>query len=243
MRCNGVSPRGRTLRGAHRITLAESGAIICRCCCSAHSLGLGVLAKGPAAIILAGGAVAIWALATKSWRAAFRVAHPIAIAAFCVIALPWYALCAARNPDFLRVFLWQHNVERYATPMFQHRQPFWYFAPVALLALLPWTVLLWPTWREGLRLQREKSWAGSPGFFFACWAVCPIVFFSFSQSKLPGYILPAIPPLALLLRAIALHRAISDNRNANPSIAAGNRGYVAGHLRRRRLFRCSRDEA
>jgi 4-amino-4-deoxy-L-arabinose transferase-like glycosyltransferase len=173
-------------------------------------LGLGVLAKGPAAIILAGGAVAIWALATKSWRAAFRVAHPIAIAAFCVIALPWYAVCAHRNPDFLRVFLWQHNVERYATPIFQHRQPFWYFAPVALLALLPWTALLWPTWREGLRLQREKSWAGSPGFFFACWALWPIVFFSFSQSKLPGYILPAIPPLALIC-AVAFARAAADN--------------------------------
>ena len=175
-------------------------------------LGLGVLAKGPAAVVLAGGAIAIWALVTKSWRTAFRVAHPIAIAAFCVVASPWYALCARRNPDFLRVFLWQHNVERYATPMFQHRQPFWYFAPVVLLALVPWTVLLWPALREGLRLQREKSWAGSPGFFFACWAVWPVVFFSFSQSKLPGYILPAIPPLALVCAA-ALFRAFAEHES------------------------------
>jgi 4-amino-4-deoxy-L-arabinose transferase-like glycosyltransferase len=173
-------------------------------------LGLGVLAKGPAAVVLAGGAIAIWALATKSWRAAFRAAHPIAILAFCVVALPWYAICARRNPDFLHVFLWQHNIERYATPMFQHRQPFWYFAPIALLALLPWTVMLWPALQEGLRLQRERSWTGSPGFFFACWAVWPVVFFSFSQSKLPGYILPAIPPLALVC-SIALARAISEN--------------------------------
>ncbi len=102
-------------------------------------LGAAVLAKGPAAIVLAGGAIGLWALATKQWRAALRVAHPFAIAAFCVVALPWYVLCAVRNPDFLRVFLWQHNFERYITPMFQHRQPFWYFGPIVLLALLPWT--------------------------------------------------------------------------------------------------------
>ena len=189
-------------------------------------LGLGVLAKGPAAVVLAGGSIAIWALVTKSWRAAFRLAHPIAIAAFCVIALPWYAICARRNPDFLHVFLWQHNVERYATPMFQHRQPFWYFVPVALLATLPWTVLLWPALQEALRLRREKAWAGSPGFFFACWALWPIVFFSFSQSKLPGYILPAIPPLALV-GAIALSRVISENA---PRIRALMRAIAATWL-------------
>jgi 4-amino-4-deoxy-L-arabinose transferase-like glycosyltransferase len=161
-------------------------------------LGLGVLAKGPAAILLAGGAVALWTLFTKNWRPAFRLAHPYAILAFCVVALPWYVLCSLRNPDFLHVFIFQHNFERYLTPVFQHRQPFWFFGPITLLALLPWTALLWPMGREGLRLWREKSWSNSPGFFFACWAIFPVVFFSFSQSKLPSYILPAIPALALL---------------------------------------------
>jgi 4-amino-4-deoxy-L-arabinose transferase-like glycosyltransferase len=183
-------------------------------------LGVAVLAKGPAAIILAGGAIGLWALATKHWRAAIRVAHPFAIAAFCVVALPWYVLCAVRNPDFLHVFLWQHNVERYATPMFQHRQPFWYFGPILLIALLPWTALLWPVTQEGLRLWREKSWTNSPGFFFACWAVWPVVFFSFSQSKLPGYILPAIPPLTLLCAA-GLTRAISEGRPKLKEVLVG----------------------
>jgi 4-amino-4-deoxy-L-arabinose transferase-like glycosyltransferase len=161
-------------------------------------LGLGVLAKGPAAILLAGGAVGLWALFTRQWRYAFRLAHPFAILAFCVVALPWYVICALRNPDFLRVFILQHNFERYLTPVFQHPQPFWFFVPITLLALLPWTALLWPVGREGLRLWREKSWHDSPGFFFACWAIFPVLFFSFSQSKLPGYILPAVPALALL---------------------------------------------
>ena len=115
------------------------------------------------------------------------------------MALPWYILCAMRNPDFLRVFIFQHNFERYLTPLFQHRQPFWFFIPITLLAILPWTALLWPATREALRLRREKSLSNSPGFFFACWAVFPVLFFSLSQSKLPSYILPAVPPLALLL--------------------------------------------
>jgi 4-amino-4-deoxy-L-arabinose transferase-like glycosyltransferase len=93
-------------------------------------LGLGVLAKGPAAVILAGGAIGIWALATSHFRVALRLLHPIAIAAFCVVALPWYVVCARRNPDFLHVFIFQHNFERYLTPLFQHQQPFWFFGPL-----------------------------------------------------------------------------------------------------------------
>ena len=111
--------------------------------------GLAVLAKGPAALILAGGAVGLWALLTKKWRPALRLAHPYAIFAFCLVALPWYVLCALRNPDFLRVFILQHNFERYLTPVFQHPQPFWFFVPITLLALLPWTALLWPAAQEG----------------------------------------------------------------------------------------------
>src|ERR1700723_2531410 len=101
-------------------------------------LGLGVLAKGPAAVILAGGALVIWALTTKNFRPTLRLAHPLAIAAFCVVALPWYVICARRNPDFLHVFVFQHNFERYLTPVFQHVQPFWFFLPITLLAALPW---------------------------------------------------------------------------------------------------------
>ena len=168
-------------------------------------LGLAVLAKGPAAIILAGGALALWAIASKQWLAILRLLHPYAIASFCVIALPWYVLCALRNPDFLHVFIFQHNFERYLTPVFQHPQPFWFFVPITLLALLPWTAVLWPVALEGLRLWREKSGHASPGVFFACWAVFPIAFFSFSQSKLPSYILPAVAPFTLLC-ALTLSR-------------------------------------
>ena len=188
------------------------------------SLGLGVLAKGPAAAILAGGAVGIWALATSHWRAALRLAHPIAIAAFCAVALSWYVLCARRNPDFLHVFIMQHNFERYLTPLFQHQQPFWFFGPIIILALLPWSALLIAAAQEALRVWREKSWKNSPGFFVACWAVFPILFFSFSQSKLPSYILPAVPALALVI-AIGANRAFRRSR-ANAIILSAGIGLV-----------------
>lgn len=178
-------------------------------------IGLGVLAKGPAAILLAGGAVGLWSVSTGAWRAGIRLAHPYAISAFCVVALPWYALCQLRNPDFFRVFILQHNFERYLTPVFRHRQPFWFFGPITLLALLPWSALLWPAGREGLRLWRENCWRDSPGFFFACWAVFPVLFFSFSQSKLPSYILPATPALALLC-AVAYVQTRSSTSGGEP---------------------------
>jgi 4-amino-4-deoxy-L-arabinose transferase-like glycosyltransferase len=183
-------------------------------------LGAGVLAKGPAAVILAGGAIGVWALVTSNWRAAFRLVHPVAIAAFCAVALPWYALCARRNPDFLRVFIFQHNFERYLTPLFQHQQPFWFFGPITILALLPWSAFLIAAAQEAMRLWREKTWTNSPGFFVACWAVFPVVFFSFSQSKLPSYILPAVPALALVA-AIGASRSYQRSRTNAIILSAG----------------------
>jgi 4-amino-4-deoxy-L-arabinose transferase-like glycosyltransferase len=170
------------------------------------ALALSVLAKGPAGVILAAGALCIWALATGKWRVALRLAHPPVIAAFCVIALPWYILCQRRNPDFFHAFIFQHNFERYLTPVFQHKQPFWFFGPMLLIALLPWTALLIPAVQDTLRSGHENSWRDSPGFFVASWAIFPVFFFSFSQSKLPGYILPAIPPLALLIAVSCTRR-------------------------------------
>jgi 4-amino-4-deoxy-L-arabinose transferase-like glycosyltransferase len=163
------------------------------------SLGAAVLAKGPAAVILAGGATLLWAALARQWRAPFRFLHPLIIVVFCATALPWYILCALRNPNFLRVVIWQHNFQRYLTPIFEHRQPFWFFGPILLLAMLPWILFTVTTIPEAARSLKNGAYLHSPGLFFACWAAFPVLFFSLSQSKLPGYILPAIPPLFLLL--------------------------------------------
>lgn len=168
-------------------------------------LGLAVLAKGPAGIVLCGGAVFFWAVFTKRWRDAFRLLHPTAIAAFSITALPWYILCAQRNPDFFRVFIIEHNFKRYLTPEFQHLQPFWFYVPVVLVALLPWSISSSLFLGNAGHTLRSANWRYSSGTFFGCWGIFTIAFFSFSESKLPGYILPATFPFGMLLaRSISL---------------------------------------
>jgi len=185
-------------------------------------LGLAVLAKGPAAIILSGGAIFFWALFTKRWRDAFRLLHPIAIASFCFTALPWYILCAHRNPDFFHVFIIEHNFKRFLTPEFQHIQPFWYYIPITFVALLPWTVLLAAPFAEAWRACKENHWRDSPAMLFVCWSVLIFVFFSISESKLPGYVLPSIPPIVFLLaRSVSLRVHSSDPGNRWIGIVSG----------------------
>jgi 4-amino-4-deoxy-L-arabinose transferase-like glycosyltransferase len=163
------------------------------------ALGVAVLAKGPAGIILAGGSVLAWAAMTKSWRCALQFFGWECISSFAAVALPWYVACTLAHPEFARTFLWEHNVVRYLKPVFAHVQPWWFFGPVLLLGMFPWSALLvliplWPR-RTPVRIPP----ASTPELFFACWTLFPVVFFSFSQSKLPGYVLPALPPLAILL--------------------------------------------
>jgi 4-amino-4-deoxy-L-arabinose transferase-like glycosyltransferase len=185
-------------------------------------LGAATLAKGPAAIVLAGGGAGLWALLTNRWRDAFRLAHPIAIVAFCITALPWYVLCALRNPDFLRVFILEHNFARYLTPEFRHVQPIWFFVPILLLGVLIWTGTLVGVVKDARQAWRENRWRRSAGLFPLCWACFAFVFFSLSKSKLPGYILPAIPPL-MLLAAHSVSRRLQGEaaRGRWPAIATG----------------------
>ena len=171
------------------------------------ALGLAILAKGPAALVLAGGSTALWAIPTGNFRKAWRLCRPTATLVCVGVAVPWYALCAARNPSFLRVFLLEHNVERFLTNRYQHHQPFWFFVPILLIAAFPWTLLLIPAIADGWRELRSAAWRQSPGAFFAAWVLFPFLFFSASQSKLPGYILPAVPPFLLLLARSLVRKA------------------------------------
>lgn len=166
-------------------------------------LGAAVLAKGPAALILSGGAVFFWAAFTKRWRDAFRLFHPAALVSFFATALPWYLLCASRNPDFFRVFIIEHNFKRFLTPEFQHLQPFWYYAPVFLVALLPWVAI--PVFSAASLFRKFLGSESLPAsiVFLSAWTLFPLFFFTLSKSKLPGYILPAVPP-AVALAAVHL---------------------------------------
>jgi len=183
-------------------------------------LGLAVLAKGPAAIVLCGGAVFFWALFTKRWRDSFRLLHPAAIAAFCVTALPWYILCAVRNPDFLRIFIIEHNFKRFLTPEFQHIQPFWFYAPILLAALLPWVAPVLSTFARGTRVLLQRTTFSASAHFFLWWAGFCLLFFTVSRSKLPGYILPSVPAIAILV-AHDLHRRLKAGGGAIRWILSG----------------------
>ena len=189
---------------------------------SGFFLGLAVLAKGPAAIILCGGAFFFWALFTKRWRDAFRLFHPFALASFCLTALPWYILCAKRNPDFFRIFIIEHNFKRYLTPEFQHIQPFWFYIPVLLIAVLPWSVGLPGVLVDAAYSLRRSGWRSSSSLFLALWALFPLMFFSFSQSKLPGYVLPTVLPVAALIArhlCVGFQRSLAATRWAGMAVA------------------------
>jgi len=132
---------------------------------------------------------------------------------FSAIVLPWFVAVQIKVPQFFRVFFIEHNLERFGTNLYQHSQPFWYYIPVFLLAALPWTFFALPALVEaGRNVFRRESPESSTATaddglasFLFLWIVVPIIFFSISRAKLPGYILPAIPAAALLT-ADYIHR-------------------------------------
>lgn len=170
-------------------------------------LGVGTLAKGPVAPFLAGIVVLAFAWVKRDWKAALRTLWIPGILIYLAIVLPWFIAVQVKNPQFLYVFILQHNLERFATDMFRHVQPFWYYIPVLLLSLVPWTFFAIPAVVDALRscvkdwrTQDPKQRIHQDSFpeFLVIWAILPIVFFSISRSKLPGYILPAIAPFTIL---------------------------------------------
>ncbi len=170
-------------------------------------MALGMLAKGPVALFLAAVVIVIFAAATRQWRLVLKTLWLPGILLFCALALPWYLAVQMQNPQFFGEFILRHNLARFSSDLYHHRQPFWYYLPVTALALVPWTVFMIAAFLRTLRVwwSERQSIPGEPdlefefSLFACCWLVVPVVFFSISQSKLPGYILPAIPAGAILL--------------------------------------------
>jgi len=183
-------------------------------------LALGALAKGPVAPFLGLVVILLYAAAVCELRLVLKTLWMPGIVLFCVIALPWYFGVQARNPGFFHEFIVEHNLGRFSENLYHHTEPFWYYLPVTALALLPWTIFAiaalvqsvrkW--WTDRHSIARWRDGMGNQlGIFACCWLVVPLVFFSASQSKLPGYILPAIPAGALLL-ADYLENRLSRNQ-------------------------------
>jgi len=178
-------------------------------------LALATLAKGPVAPFLAGVIISVFALATKDWRVILRSLWLPGLAVFCLLAFPWYVAEQIRNPEFTRVFFLQHNLARFSTDLYHHRQPFWYYGPVTLLGLIPWTVFALAAVAEGVRTwwaERKQPFPSEDTMvvFLVIWVIVPVLFFSLSQSKLPGYIVPALPAGTILL-ADYLRRHVAND--------------------------------
>ena len=171
------------------------------------SMALGMLAKGPVAPLLAGIVIILFAAATREWKLVLKTLWPPGVLLFCALALPWYFAVQLQNPQFFREFFLEHNLARFSTNLYHHPEPFWYYLPVMILAVVPWTVFVLAAFVERVRVWWVERQAASSipdlelqfAVFACCWLVVPILFFSISQSKLPGYILPAIPAGAVLL--------------------------------------------
>lgn len=168
-------------------------------------MGLGVLAKGPVAPFLAAVTILLFALAVRELKPVTKTLWLPGILLFCAVVLPWYVAVQTRNPQFFREFILQHNLARFSTNLYHHPEPFWYYIPVAALALVPWIVFIVAAFVQSARVWWAERKSGVLDLqlqfriFACCWLVVPVLFFSISQSKLPGYILPAIPAGAVLL--------------------------------------------
>ncbi len=167
------------------------------------SLALGTLAKGPVAVFLAGVIITIFVGLRRDWKLLLQTLWPAGVLLFLVVALPWYGAVQRANPQFFREFILQQNLARFTTDMYRHSQPFWYFVPVVLLGLVPWIAFVIAAVIAAVRDWRYsvEQPPGEADFstFLVIWFLFPIIFFSFSRSKLPGYILPSISAATILL--------------------------------------------
>ncbi len=186
---------------------------------AATACGLGVLTKGPVAVVLLLPPLSVYAwLSRRTCRLGWRaVAAYVGVAG--LTALPWYVAISLRLPDFPRYFLWEQNVIRFSTG-FDHLRPFWFYGPVMLAGLLPGSLLAYGFLR--FLLSGEKSQAGRRcselGYFLLVGGWC-VFFFSLSECKLPTYVLPAFPPLALALGYFVANSRWQSSRV--PALAAG----------------------
>ncbi len=170
------------------------------------------LAKGPVAPFMALSIILLFAGLRREWSLLRRTIWLPGVLLYMVMLLPWYIAVQWKNPTFLRFFFLEHNLERFATDRYQHHQPFYFYLIVVLIGLMPWTAMAiratvdaaevsiaeWKVRRNPQRYLGNTRAGDAFPEFLVLWALFPIVFFSFSGSKLPGYILPSIPPFAIL---------------------------------------------
>jgi 4-amino-4-deoxy-L-arabinose transferase-like glycosyltransferase len=162
-------------------------------CLMYAAMGAGTLVKGPIALIIPGMVIGAYLLLARRWFLLRRMNIFLGVVVYFAIVTPWYAWVEMRDPGYLRYFLWDEHFIRYLTPRFDKTKSWYYFFFVMGAGFLPWTLLL--------PLTVKNLWKRTftdAHLFLLLWIVLPFVFFSASDSKLPHYILPIYPALAML---------------------------------------------
>jgi 4-amino-4-deoxy-L-arabinose transferase-like glycosyltransferase len=165
-------------------------------------VGLSLLAKGLIGLVLIFGVIGSYFLLRREWpRRAFLFSLIWGLPAAVLLASMWYGPMIARHGwTFIDQFIIQHHFARFVSNKFHHPEPFYFYLPVLIGLALPWTIVL----GGALFSSRRWNWRGESSLDRArvcalAWVLVPLIFFSFSGSKLAGYIVPALPGVALLV--------------------------------------------
>src|SRR2546427_90570 len=177
-------------------------------------------------ILLAAFALLVYVVIERDWALLRRLHWAPGLAVFGAIVLPWFVLVQHRNPEFFHFFFIREHFERYLLPHHHRPGPWWYFAPVLLVALLPWTPSIPAALARGWKASASSGF--KPDRFLVIWTAIVVLFFSASQSKLPGYVLPALP--AILLLFARHYPAMSDGVRRAPALACVAGGVVLALL-------------
>jgi 4-amino-4-deoxy-L-arabinose transferase-like glycosyltransferase len=168
------------------------------------AMGIAILTKGLIGLVLPGLILVVYSVAARDvsvWR---RLHLGVGLVVMLAIATPWFVLVSQRNPEFLDFFFIHEHLQRYLSPIHHREGSWWYFLPQLVLGFLPWLGLSW-SMAKSVRSKPPAHEGFRPALLLGVWAATILVFFSFSSSKLPGYILPLYPALAILA-ACALDR-------------------------------------
>lgn len=169
-------------------------------------IALAFLTKGLIGIILPGLVIGIWMLLLNRWRTLLKMHLITGLLIVLVVAAPWYFLMQQANPDFFNYFFINQQFTRYLSTDFNNAQPVWYYAPILLIGLLPWIILLPKTFLEKISLIWKDKQYYSIELFLLIWPLLIIIFFTLPHSKTIGYVVPVTPPLAILLGQTLSHQ-------------------------------------
>ena len=162
------------------------------------AMGLAVLSKGLIGLVLPGASTVAYCAVQRDLSPLKRL-HPLAgILLLLLITAPWFVAVSAANPEFPSFFFLHEHFARFLTKVHHRTAPWWFFIPILILGLLPWTFTLMHAATGAWRSQPEQKTFNARRFLLI-YAGLIFVFFSTSQSKLISYILPTFPALALLI--------------------------------------------